>query len=65
MKLGPGSSPVGKKGKLIEAKAIASASLATLLNVVANKLFGVVLENLVDLVEEIVDLGLQPLTSLG
>jgi hypothetical protein len=65
MKLGPGSSPVGKKGKLIAPKAIAPASLATLLHVVANELLGVVLEHFVDLVEKVVDLGFQTLAALG
>ena len=39
--------------------------LATLLDVVADELLRVVLEDLVDLVEQVVDLGLQPLAALG
>src|ERR1039458_9913485 len=64
-KLGPGSPPVGNRGRLIAAKAIAPASLTTLLHVVADEFLGVVLEDLVDLVEEVVDLGLETLAPLG
>ena len=41
------------------------SSLAALLDVVADELLRVVLEDLVDLVEQVVDLGLQPVASLG
>src|ERR1700690_3886980 len=56
-KLGPGSSPVGKSGRPTQL-------LPALLDVVADELLGVLLQDLVDLVQEVVQLGLQ-LLSLG
>src|SRR5579872_140649 len=64
-KLGPGSAPGGNRGRVTVADSTAPASLASLLDVVADELLGVVLEHLVDLVEEVVDLGLQPFAALG
>src|SRR5579863_8756334 len=57
-KSGPGSSPGGKRGK-------PTRLLPALLDVIADELFGVLLEDLVDLVEQVVELGLQLLALWG
>src|ERR1039458_518375 len=57
-KLGPGSSPGGKRGR-------PTRLLPALLHVIADELLGVLLEDLVDLVEQVVELGLQLLALRG
>src|SRR5580658_10771561 len=56
-KLGPGSSPGGKSGR-------PTRLLPALLDVVPDELLGVLLEHFVDLVEQVVELGLE-LLALG
>src|ERR1700733_14821379 len=51
-KLGPGSSPGGKSGR-------PTRLLPALLDVVADELLGILLEDLVDLVEQVVELALE------
>ena len=78
MKLGPGSSEEGEKRQCHTRPAGVRATssgvgqavssmclLAALLDVVAHELLRVLLEDLVDLVEEVVELGLEPLSRLG
>src|SRR5579863_1796133 len=57
-KSGPGSSPGGKRGR-------PTRLLPALLHVVADELLGVLLEDLVDLVEQVIELGLQLLALRG